>query len=129
VSKIEELDKLDKAIKDAEVGLKSIQNNLDIIDNEIAILSPRKNELEQNIQFHKMEGSVPIAKEFAKSRAELSKVKARLILLNADRKRAWQASKDVEKIIDKFKKDYMDLSNTGENNVLRVLFGVNRGKK
>jgi hypothetical protein len=53
VSKIVELDKLTKAIADADIRLKSIQTNIENIDKEISVLSPRKIELEQNLDFHK----------------------------------------------------------------------------
>lgn len=129
MGKMEELDKLDKAIKDAEIRLKSIQNNIEQIGNEIAILSPRKNELEQNIEFHKKAGIVPIAHEYGKAKRELSKIKARLILISNDQKKAIAASKDVELILDKFKKDFEKLSTISDNNVLTVLFGGKRGKR
>lgn len=129
MSKIEELDKLDRAIKDADMRLKSIQTNIEQIDKEIAVLSPRKTELEQNIEFHKKANTVPIAHEYKKSKAELSKTKARLILITSDRKKAAQAVKDIEEIIEKFKRDHAELMRTSENNVLRVMFGAKRGKR
>lgn len=129
MSKIDELDKLDRAIKDAEIRLKSIQTNVEQIGKEISILDPRKNELEQNIEFHKKGDAAPIIGEYRKAKAELSKVKARLILINADFKRATQACQDIEEIIEKFKRDYEDLIKTSENNVLKVLFGGPNGKK
>ena len=129
MSKIEELDKLDKAIKDAEIRLKSIQNGVEQIDKEIAVLDPRRNELEQNLEFHKQSGTVPIATEYRKVKAELTKTIARLILIKHDQKKAVQACRDIEDIIDKFKRDHMELLKTSENNVLRVLFGGSRGKR
>lgn len=129
MSKIEELDKLDRAIKDAEVNLKSIQTKTELMAKEIAVLGPRKNELEQNIQFHKRAGSIPIAHEYRKSKQELTKVKGRLTLITLDHSKALQAIKDVEQIIEKFKRDYDSLSKTSENNVLQGSFGDKRGKK
>lgn len=129
MSKIEELDKLDRAIKDAEVNLKSIQTKTEIIAKEIAVLGPRKNELEQNIQFHKRAGSIPIAHEYRKAKLELGKVKGRLALITLDHTKSLQAIKDVAEIIEKFKRDYNALSKTSENNVLQGSFGDKRGKK
>jgi chromosome segregation ATPase len=129
MSKVEELDKLDKAIKDADLRLKSIQNNIEQIDKEIAVLSPRKNDLEHNIEFHKKKDTVPLAQEYKKSKAELSKIKARLILINSDRKRASDACEQIKEIIEKFRRDQFELMKTNDNNVLRVIFGGNRGKR
>lgn len=86
VSKIDQLDQLDKAIKDSHIKYKSIETNIEQIDKEIAVLAPRKTELEQNIEFHKSAGTVPIAHEYKKAKAELSKVIARLIFITADQK-------------------------------------------
>lgn len=127
MSKIEELDKLDKAIRDAEISLKSIRISIEQTDNEINVLSTRKNELEQNIQFHKKSDTIPLAHEYKKAKAELSKTKARLILIVSDRKKAYQASKDIEQIIEKFKIDRSNLLKTSENNVLKPIFGGKRG--
>lgn len=129
MGRIDDIDKLDRAIKDAEISLKSIFNNIEKIDNEINILAPRKNELEKNIEFHKKSGVVPIAQEFKKSKAELSKVKVRLTMLTSDRNKANAASKEIEKIIEKYKTDHAELSKVSENNVLTGNFGGKRGKR
>lgn len=129
MSKIEQLDKLDKAIKDGEIRLKSIEINVEQIYKEIAVLEPRKNELQQNIEFIKSGEALPIAHEYKKTKSELSKTTARLILIKSDYRKAVQACKDVEEILQKFKKDYEDLVKTSENNVLRPNFGGNRGKE
>jgi hypothetical protein len=129
VNKIEELDKLDRAIKEAEINLKSVQQNTEQMAKEIAALSPRKLELEQNIEFHKKSDTIPIIHEHRKAKAELSKTTARLILIRADHKRASEACKDIEFIIQKLKKDQEALLRISDDNVLRPTFGGNNGKK
>lgn len=129
MSKIEELDKIDKAIKDAEISLKSMQIKMEQIDKEISTLTPRKNELERNIDFHKKVDTIPIAQEYKKAKTELSNVKTRLIAITSDHKKSIEACKQVEKIIEKFKKDQHELLKVSENNVLKAIFGANRGKK
>lgn len=129
MNKTEELEKLSKAIKEAEMHLSSIECNISQIDKEIDVLSPRKIELEQNIEFHKKSNTVPIAHEYKKTRSELTRVKSRLGFISVERGKAHQACKDIEKIIEQFKKKHAELSKTSENNVLRVLFGGFRGKK
>ncbi len=129
MGKIDEMDKLDRAIKDSEIRLKSIQSNIENIDKEINALEPRKLELEQNIEFHKKQDTIPLAHEYKKAKTELSKIKARLILIVSDRKKCNQACSDIEKIIDKFRRDYFQLIKVSENNILKPIFGGNRGKK
>jgi hypothetical protein len=104
-------------------------SNIEQIDKEITALTPRQDELERNISFHKKANTVPLVNEHRKAKAELSKIKARLILINADRKRAEVACNQITEIIEKFKRDHMELLRLSEDNVLRVLFGANRGKK
>jgi chromosome segregation ATPase len=129
VTKIEELDRLDRAIKDCDIKLKSILSNIEQIDKEIAVLAPRKLELEKNIEFHKKSTTIPIAQEYRKTKAELSKVTARLIFIRADYGKAVEASKQVEEIIEKFKRDHLELLKTSENNLLTPNFGRKNGKK
>jgi len=128
MSKLDDLDKLDKAIKDADIRLKSIESAIEQIDKEITILAPRKLELETNIEFHKKENTIPIVNEHRKTKAELSKTTARLALIASDRKKATQACSDVQNIIEKMKKDHEELLRNSENNVLRGRFGAKRGK-
>lgn len=129
MTKIDMLDKLDKAIRDSDISLKAIQANVEKIDKEIDILSLRKTELEKNIEFHKKQYVVPIAHEYKKSKVELSNIKTRLNLIVEDKKKSENACKDIEKILEKFRKDYSDLAKTSDKNVLRPNFGGTRGKK
>ena len=129
MSKVDDIDRIFRAIKDAEIRLGSISSSIEQIDKEIAILTPRKNELEQNLEFHKKQNTVPLVQEHRKSKNELSKTIARLILITADHKRAVQACADTKSIIENLKKDHDELLRNSENNVLKGLFGVMRGKK
>ena len=125
---LDEKDKLKRAIDDAEIRLKSIEANVEQLGKEIDVLSHRKNELEQNIEFHKKDDVISIAQEYKKSKDELAKTKARLKLIVPDLAKSKQAVKDVAEIINKFKKDHMELSKTNEDNVLRPIFGGKRGQ-
>lgn len=129
MNKIQELDKLDRAIKDAEIRLKSIRTSIDQIDKEIAILQPHINELEQNIGFLKKKETIPIAQEYRKAKTELTKTKVRLSAITSDRLKADDACCQIEEIIQKFKKDHARLIITSDDNILEGKFGVRRGKR
>lgn len=129
MNNIEQIDRLDKAIKDAEMRLKSIESNITNIDNEIKALSPRLSELESNLEFHKRQGTVPKAHEYKKTKTELVKIKHRLNLINSDRTKCDQACKDINQIIEKFKNDRLELLKHSNNNVLSAKFGGKRGQK
>ena len=129
MNRSEELEKLDKAIKDAEISQKSIQDNIDIIHKEINTLNKLKNELEQNLEFHKRVGIIPIAHEYGRSKKELTKVINRLAIIGLDYKKFVHGLNQVQDIIIKFKRDYAELLGSNDNNVIRALFGARRGKK
>lgn len=129
MSRIQELDKLDRALKDAEIRLKSIKTAIENIDKEIGVLTPKKTELEKNIEFLKKQDTIPLAHEYRKSKAELSKIKTRLSMITLDKTKSAQACVDVERIIEKFKKDYQKLVLTNENNILKGNFGGKNGKR
>ena len=128
MTKIEEMDKLDKDIKNADISLKSIQCHIEQVDKEISALGPRKHDLEQNIEFHKMSGTVPLAHEYKKAKKELLQIKARLIMITNDRRKAKEACSDIELIIERYKREYAKLLESGDNNVVRVRFGGRNGK-
>lgn len=129
MTKTEELDQLNKAIKDAETSQKSIQTNIDQITKEINQLTQQKTELEENLEFHKRAGIIPIAHEYGKTKKELTKVVNRLGLLAGDHKKAIHGLSSIQEILVKLKRDYVKMLNSNENNVVHGLFGANRGKK
>lgn len=129
MNKIEQLDLITRELKNSEIRLKSVEATVEQIGKEIAVLEPRKIELERLLGFHKKAEIVPIAQEYKKAKAELSKVRARLILIAADQKRAKEACKTIEDIIDKFRKDQYELIRDSGNNVLKPIFGGKRGQK
>ena len=129
MTKTEELNKLDEAIKNAELSQKSIQNNIEQLSKEINALNSLKFDLEQNLQFHKRVGVIPIAHEYGKTKSELIKVVNRLHTILLEHKKSVKALNDVKEIIEKFKRDYAELAYSKENNVVRALFGARRGKK
>lgn len=129
MTRAEELDKLDKAIKDAETSQKSIQTNIDELTKEINTLETQKTELEENLEFHRRDGIIPIAHEYGKSKRELTKIINRLTLITGDRQKSVRALNDVQEILIKFKRDQIRLLNSNEDNVVRALFGAKRGKK
>lgn len=129
MTKTEELDQLNKAIKDAETSQKSIQTNIDQITKEISQLTQQKTELEENLEFHKRAGIIPIAHEYGKTKKELTKVVNRLGILAEDHKKTIHGLNSIQEILVKLKRDYVKVLNSNENNVVHGLFGANRGKK
>jgi hypothetical protein len=129
VSKASDLLELEKCIKESELTYKSIQTNIDQQIKEIHTLTKQRVLLEGNLEFHKRAGIIPIAHEYGKTKKELTKVINRLTLVTDDHKKAVKGLSNLCEIIDKFKRDHAELSNSNDNNVVRALFGARRGKK
>jgi chromosome segregation ATPase len=129
MSQAEELDKIERALKDAELKIKSVEANLEKLDNEVETLTPLKSELHKNIEFHKKDGIIPLAHEYRKTRSELSKTTARLILLNSERSKTAEALRTIQEVIEKLKSEQVKVLNAYETNVLSVIFGGRRRKK
>lgn len=127
MSKIEQLDKLEKTLKDAEIHLKSIESTMEKIDKELVALGARKNELENNIAFHKKQSTIPLVNEHRKSKTELSKITTRFNLVTADKLAAIRALAGTKEVIEKFKKAYSEIYN--QNNVVPGIFGAKNEKK
>jgi len=125
----EELDKISRTIKDLEIRLSAIRTNIDQIDKEMSVLNPRKVELERNLRFQKKEGIIPIAHEYKKAKAELSRTTARLILITSEHNKAISVSNQIERTITQLKDDHSRLTNLLENNVIQVSFGGDCGKE
>lgn len=123
MSKQVELERLDRAIKDANIRSGTVRMNIDVLDREIANLDLMELALEENIQVLKQKKIVAIAEEFKKAKEELKRTRLRLITLKNEREDYRKALDHVNQVIvdstaaiEKIKKD-------GDNNVLRATFG------
>ncbi len=129
MNKLQHLEKLDRAIRDGEFRLKSIQYTLEKVQQEINALTPLVDHLEQNLDFLKKSETIPIAHEYRKVKEELSKSKKRLSDIKKDFALGSKGVEELIAIIAKFKKEQSDLIAACENNVVKGSFGGSNGKK
>lgn len=127
MGKIEDLENIDRSIKDAEVRLKTFSNNVDVIKKEINFLLSLEKQLEENISYLKDIKIVALATEYKKAKEDLKKSRIRLSQLKGDLISNEKALKDVEKVLQKNKELYDKLSKQNENNVVQGKFGKIRG--
>lgn len=123
MSKQVELEKLDRAIKDGQIRLGTVKNNLDLLDREIATLTELQSELEANVKCLKQKNIVAIATEFKKSKEDLKKTKLRLTLATAERDDFKRALEFTHKVIKDSQEAIERIKKSGENNVLHANFG------
>ena len=127
MSKIDELTKIDRNIKDAEIRLKTFGLNIDTIQKELDFLTHLENQLLVNITTLKTIKIVTLAQEYKKAKEDLKKTKIKLTQLKSDKAINEKAVKELGFILEKNKEAYDKLSKQNENNVLQGKFGRKRG--
>jgi len=125
MDKSEDISKLDRAIKDAEIRIKTILVNIDAIAKEIDLLSNQEKTLEDNIRCLKKSRIIAIAQEFKKSKVELQRIKTKTLSLRNEKEHFTKTTNDMENFIKENKKRLDKLQSNNENNVLQF----NRGNK
>lgn len=123
MSKQVELEKLDRAVRDGEIRLQTVNVNINSLTKEIDQLENLENQLEENLKCLKKKSIIAIATEFKKAKEDLKKTKTRLISLKNDRENFKKAANDVEAVMKKAKEDMENLKKNGDSNVLHGTFG------
>lgn len=123
MGKQEELEKLDRVLRDGDVRLRTIKMNTDSLTKEIDTLEKLEIELERNIKCLKKKNIVAMATEYKKAKEDLARTRIRAIALKNDRAQFKKASDEVESAVKKAKEDIEKLKKSGDNNVLRGKFG------
>jgi chromosome segregation ATPase len=126
MGKQEELIKLDRAIKDAEVRIRTFATNVDTLQKEIDFLLNIERQLEENIAYLKNIKIVALAMEYKKAKEDLKKTKTRISQVSVDRTNNEKAVKEIEFLLQKNKEAYDQLTKNSENNVLQGKFGKPR---
>jgi len=118
VARTEDLDRLDKVIKDAESRIKTIQANIDAIGKELNVLASHEYTLEESVKNLRKRQVIAIAQEFKKIKEELSRTRQRIVMLENDRDHFLKASRDVHNLIEKTREDLQKLQKASKSNVL-----------
>ena len=119
MSKSDEIAKLDRAVKDAEIRLRTLVTNVDALTKEIDVLSNQEKVLDDNVKCLKKNKIIAIAQEFKKSKEELAKVRSRITFLTNDRDYYVKSSNDIKDFIKETNKSIEILKSSNSNNVLQ----------
>ena len=119
MSRTDELAKIERAAKEAETRLKTIQTNLDSIDLEIKKVSVLERTLIENVKTLKTKQIIAIAQEFKKAKEELRKVSIRLVVLRNDKEHYSKAFRDATDFLQNARMQHNKVMRAGENNVLQ----------
>lgn len=122
MSKKAEMEKLDRAIKDGEIRLMTVNSNIVLLTREINTLVELEAKLEENVACLKKRNIIAIAIEFRKSKDDLKRAKARLSLAKGEKEAFAKASSALEKALDRAKEDLDKLKKISDNNVVQGKF-------
>lgn len=127
MGKQEELEKLDRTVRDGDVRLHTVKLNIDTLTKEIDTLTELEIQLEQNLKCLKKKNIIAIATEFKKAKEDLAKTRIRATALRNDREQFKKAGAEVQAVMKKAKEDLEKLRKIGDSNVLRGKFGRKDG--
>lgn len=122
MGKQEELEKLDRTIKDNEIRRLTVQTNMELLQREVGVLSEVEAQLEENIRCLKKKNIVAMANEYRKAKEDLAKTKARLISLSNDIENFRKATDQVDQSTAKAKEDIEKIKKNADNNILQFSF-------
>ena len=125
MGKTEDIAKLDRTVKDTEIRITTVLANVDALVKEINTLYNKEQELEENVKCLKKNRIIAIAQEFKKSKEELERIRARIIMLNNDKEHFLKSSENMRTFIQDTQKQLEKLQNSSDNNVLQF----NRGNR
>lgn len=123
MSKQVELEKLDRAIKDANIRSGTVKMTIEVLDREIGTLDRAEIAFEENIKFLKQEKIVTMADKFKEAREELKRIRIRLITLKNERADYTKALDNVNQVIQQSLEAIEKIKRNGDNNVLLGKFG------
>jgi len=118
-----ELALIDRAIKDTEIRLKTIQIHLEALEKEINYFSILEKQLEENFKYLKQDKIIALASEFKKTKEELQRVRSFLAIRRKDLEAHRKAFKAANNHLDLCKKRYEQLIKYETNNVIQGIFG------
>ena len=119
MGRTEELAKIDRAIKDAEIRIRTVHTSLVALNKDISEITTLEYTLKENLACLKKKQVVAIAQEYKKAKEELRKTQLRLTMLTNDREHYEKTLRDAQSFLDLAKRDYIRMSNLMEKNVIK----------
>lgn len=128
MSKVVEIEKLDRAIRDGEIRIRTVQSNIEQLSKEIEAITTLQEQLEDNLKCLKKKNITVIATEFKKAKEDLAKSKTRLTVLGNERENFKKAADNAKVVMEKAKEQLEKLKKS-DDNVLTGKFGRKDGQK
>lgn len=119
MAKAEDIERLEKSIRDAYTKIVTVLSNIEAISREIELLANKEKELEENIKCLKKDKVAILIQEFKKSKKELERISAKISILDSDKKHFLKVSESIQDFIQKSKKELEKIHNLNTNNVIQ----------
>ena len=118
-----ELERADKALREASIRCDTIKVHLSHLEREIAEMIAVETTIEQNISILKNSSVIALVSEYKKAREDLTKAKNRLVFLRIDRNNHYHALTKAEKILHECKEKLVQLMTIPIGKVIQGNFG------
>ena len=122
----EDVNKASQALLEAEIRLRGIAVQLELVERDIALLKSREAHIEENIDFLKRKRLTVNASEFKLIKLSLRQIQNKIAFLKIDFENIQKMQESAEKIYQKAKKSYelaYELMINPDKNIIRVDFG------
>jgi len=127
VAKNQELDNLDRLVKDYEIRINTSQIQLAAVQKELDELANVEKQLEENIKYLKKKKVAVIASEFKKAKDDLTKTKNRMAFLRIERDNQCRVLRELTDSVKSAKERLVKILKGGENNVILGKFRKKNG--
>lgn len=125
---LDELEKIDREITEAEMRFKTLEISIEGIEKEASILTKLESHLIENIDHLRQSETIAIVNEFKKAKDDLTKTQNRLALLRIDLENQRRAKVYAEDVLKAAKKAYEKVLKTPVNKVIQGNFGRKDGQ-
>lgn len=122
MSFLDELEELNKRIKDVEYKVQSMKIGIEKAEREFALLLSLEMTLIENIKNLKDLYLIVTVGEFKRAKSDLDKTKRRLGILRIEIDSLIHSKKRVEDFLDSLRKDYRHTLNASYDNVVKIDF-------
>lgn len=114
----EELARLERAIKDFDIRMRTLQSSITAVDDELSRVNTFKETIESNIKCLKTQKIIAIAQEYKKIKEELKRVENRITQLSNDREYFRKSLMDMDLMLKVTQKELEKLKDSLENNII-----------
>lgn len=117
-TRTEEVERSERAIKDAEIRQRTLLVQIEALDKELAALEFNEYVLQDNLDTLKQDKIIAIASEYKKAKEEVAKARAKRVQVSNERVKLGHQCDEMTKFLNKALEAHEELMYRLNNNVL-----------